>query len=102
MRSPHTQPLLRRPQSEDQEEQGEAPIGRPQRISGGTSHSQNPESAEPAWRQAFRMGDGVIATRTPDRVIHARNRGLKPTHSARNMAPAPPVAYDGARLSHRT
>src|SRR5687767_13447479 len=31
------------------------------------------EAGEPTWRQAFVLGDGVIATRTPDRVIRARN-----------------------------
>jgi len=31
------------------------------------------ESDEPVWRQAFIVADGVKATRTPDRVIRARN-----------------------------
>ena len=31
------------------------------------------DSDEPPWRQAFVLADGVKATRTPDRVIRARN-----------------------------
>ena len=33
---------------------------------------------EPPWRQAFVLADGVKATRTPDRVIRARNGHTEP------------------------
>ena len=36
------------------------------------------DSDEPPWRQAFVLADGVKATRTPDKVIRARNGHAEP------------------------
>src|SRR5918997_4418157 len=37
------------------------------------------DGAEPPWRQAFVLAEGVKATRTPDKVIRARNGYVEPS-----------------------
>jgi S-DNA-T family DNA segregation ATPase FtsK/SpoIIIE len=47
------------------------------------------EGDEPPWRQAFVLAEGVKATRTPDKVIRARNgHGELPSTQPGHPAPA--------------
>ncbi|WP_046862809.1 hypothetical protein, partial [Microvirga massiliensis] len=64
--------------------------------SGSNSHFD--PAHEPPWRQAFVLGDGVIATRTPDRVIRARNGIPEPEPSPPRRPPARP-ALPESRIS---
>ncbi|WP_046867026.1 hypothetical protein, partial [Microvirga massiliensis] len=64
--------------------------------SGSNSHFD--PAREPPWRQAFVLGDGVIATRTPDRVIRARNGIPEPEPSPPRRPPAHP-ALPESRIS---
>ena len=51
------------------------------------------ETDEPPWRQAFVLAEGVKATRTPDRVIRARNGHPEPlTTGPEDSAPAADAA----------
>ncbi len=54
----------------------------------GEGGTVDPDSAEPAWRRAFIVADGVKATRTPDRVIRARN--CHPEQTAASEEPSVP------------
>jgi S-DNA-T family DNA segregation ATPase FtsK/SpoIIIE len=48
-----------------------------------------PDGGEPPWRQAFVLAEGVKATRTPDKVIRARNgHGELPAAEPEHPAPA--------------
>jgi S-DNA-T family DNA segregation ATPase FtsK/SpoIIIE len=46
---------------------------------------------EPAWRQAFVLAEGVKATRTPDKVIRARNGHAEPPTLEPSPAATPPL-----------
>src|SRR5215213_6152287 len=52
---------------------------------------------EPLWRQAFVLAEGVKATRTPDKVIRARNGHAEPP-AAEPEHPAPAVRPAGEHV----
>src|SRR3712207_1659569 len=63
---------------ETEEEQGGSCVVRLHRGPADSAGGPRPEDGEPAWRQAFVMGDGVIAARTPDRIMRLRNGHREP------------------------
>jgi S-DNA-T family DNA segregation ATPase FtsK/SpoIIIE len=79
---------------ETEEEQGGSRVVRLHRNPADPARASAPDSGEPAWRQAFVRGDGVIATRTPDRVIRARNGHPEPTPVAKVVRSAAPATCD--------
>jgi len=82
------------------EKQGGSRVVRLHRNTADSERSPGPASEEPAWRQAFVMGDGVIATRTPDRVIRARSGHPEPAPLGKPVRAADPETNKGSRSSH--
>src|SRR5215218_7457599 len=56
-----------------------------------------PEGDEPPWRQAFVLAEGVKATRTPDKVIRARNGHAEPPSTEPGPS-APAVTATGEHV----
>src|SRR5918995_5417934 len=77
-----------------EEEQGGSRVVRLHPTPADSARASGPDCGEPAWRQAFVRGDGVLATRTPDRVIRARNGHPEPTPVAKVVRASAPTTCD--------